>query len=108
MEGSPHFLSRRNTMAVRMIATRDMTYATRRLKAGDEIADVSGPNARLLTALGRARQVDAAQEARDAAAEAQANAKALLRDEYERVLGKRPFNGWDADTLREKIAEASA
>lgn len=27
-----------------------------------------------------------------------------LRDEYERALGKRPFNGWDAATLREKIA----
>ena len=29
-----------------------------------------------------------------------------LRDEYERALGKRPFNGWDAATLREKIAAA--
>ena len=29
-----------------------------------------------------------------------------LRAEYERVVGKRPFMGWDADTLRTKIAEA--
>lgn len=31
-----------------------------------------------------------------------------LRDEYERVIGKRPFNGWDAVTLREKIAAAQS
>ena len=29
-----------------------------------------------------------------------------LRETYERVIGKRPFNGWDAATLREKIAVA--
>ncbi|UIK05013.1 hypothetical protein [Neorhizobium galegae] len=29
-----------------------------------------------------------------------------LRAEYHRVLGKRPFNGWDAETLAAKIAEA--
>jgi hypothetical protein len=29
-----------------------------------------------------------------------------LRDEYERAVGKRPFNGWDAAKLIEKIAEA--
>lgn len=32
----------------------------------------------------------------------------LLRAEYERVLGKRPFMGWDEAKLREKIAEAEA
>lgn len=31
---------------------------------------------------------------------------AALRAEYQDVLGKRPFNGWDAGTLRKKIAEA--
>ena len=29
-----------------------------------------------------------------------------LRAEYQKVVGKRPYNGWDADTLREKIAAA--
>ncbi len=42
---------------MRMIATKDMTYGTRRLKAGDDLGEVSGPNARLLRALGRAREV---------------------------------------------------
>lgn len=29
----------------------------------------------------------------------------VLRAEYRSLFGKRPFNGWDAATLREKIAE---
>lgn len=29
-----------------------------------------------------------------------------LRDQYKSVLGKRPFNGWDADELRRRMAEA--
>lgn len=37
-----------------------------------------------------------------------ANEIAALRAEYEAVVGKRPFMGWDADKLREKIAEAKA
>lgn len=31
-----------------------------------------------------------------------------LREEYKRVTGKKPFSGWDAAALREKIAEAKA
>ena len=31
-----------------------------------------------------------------------------LRAQYQEVVGKRPYHGWDADTLREKIAEARA
>lgn len=30
---------------------------------------------------------------------------AALRAEYQDLAGKRPFNGWDEATLREKIAE---
>lgn len=33
---------------------------------------------------------------------------AAVRAEYTSVTGKRPFNGWDADTLRAKIAEKRA
>lgn len=29
-----------------------------------------------------------------------------LRAEYQKVVGKRAFNGWDADTITAKIAEA--
>lgn len=31
---------------------------------------------------------------------------AELRAEYEEVFGKKPFMGWDADKLAEKLAEA--
>jgi hypothetical protein len=31
---------------------------------------------------------------------------AVLRAEYERVYGKRPFMGWGADKLREMIKDA--
>lgn len=39
-----------------------------------------------------------------------ADAKAVLGDlraEYKKVVGKTAFNGWDADTLKAKIADAS-
>ncbi|HYC66651.1 hypothetical protein [Brevundimonas sp.] len=32
----------------------------------------------------------------------------VLREAYQKALGKRPFNGWDATTLREKIAAAKS
>ena len=31
-----------------------------------------------------------------------------LREEYQDVVGKRPYHGWDAETLKAKIAEAKA
>ena len=30
-----------------------------------------------------------------------------LRSQYQEAVGKRAYHGWDAETLREKIAEAS-
>lgn len=33
---------------------------------------------------------------------------ATLRAQYQEVVGKRPYHGWDAAALREKIAEARA
>lgn len=32
----------------------------------------------------------------------------VVRAQYEEVLGKRPFHGWDVDTLKAKITEAQA
>jgi len=31
-----------------------------------------------------------------------------LRKQYQEIVGKLPFNGWDAEMLRAKIAEAKA
>lgn len=40
---------------------------------------------------------------RDAPAAVAGDDMAALRAEYQRVMGKRPFPGWDADTLRAKM-----
>ncbi|RVO34820.1 hypothetical protein [Sinorhizobium meliloti] len=31
-----------------------------------------------------------------------------LRKQYQDIVGKRPFHGWDAETLEAKLAEAKA
>lgn len=40
--------------------------------------------------------------------DAPADDLAALRAEYHALTGRRPFNGWDADTLRRRIAAAQA
>lgn len=47
-------------------------------------------------------------ERRDMVAAGPVEDLAELRETYERILGKRPFNGWDAATLRDKIADAQS
>lgn len=39
-------------------------------------------------------------------AESEVDDLTALRAEYQDVVGKRAYHGWDADELREKIAEA--
>lgn len=85
-------------MRVPMIATKAMTYATRQLRA-EEPFEANRSEARLLVALGRARLVEAQAEPSEHGIKA-------LREEYLKVIGKRPFNAWDEPTLREKIAAA--
>lgn len=45
---------------------------------------------------------------RDMQAQSQRDDEELtaLRAAYQEVVGKRPFHGWDADTIRRKIDEA--
>lgn len=69
-------------------------YFTRALKASDP------RYARIFEKLGY-RTTDLVAE--DAPADIDA-----LRDLYEKLLGKRPFNGWSAETLTQKIAEKRA
>lgn len=87
-------------MRVPMIATKDMTYATRRLKA-DEGFEASRSDARLLSALGRARPAEGH-------VVEPVDERAALREAYKTKFGKRAFMGWDADTLREKIAASGS
>jgi hypothetical protein len=90
----------------------DLRYGTRSLKAGECFEARPGP-AKVLVRLGRAedaprhiaappprllRQIEPAPQNEELAG---------LRAEYTEKVGRRPFNGWDADTLREKIAAAT-
>ncbi|NLS07616.1 hypothetical protein HGP14_30600 [Rhizobium sp. P32RR-XVIII] len=101
-----------------LIATRRMTYGTRRLLPGDKFT-ASNANARVLIAVRKAKAAPTGYEAQGTAHDPHAGAHervgrdsapgdalADLRKEYHDVLGKRPFHGWDAETLRAKIAEA--
>lgn len=97
-----------------MIANRPMTYGTRRLKAGDGFTAASR-DADLLQRLGRARYVEAEpldhdKDGRKGGSKVPKKADDLsaLRKQYQEVVGKRPFAGWDAETLAAKIAEAKA
>lgn len=87
--------------------TRSGRYGTRMLKAGAPIL-VSGPLAREMVALGRAtlEKPSKARKADPAPTATASDDIAALRADYQAKFDKRPFNGWDADTLREKIAEA--
>lgn len=114
-----------------LIANRPMTYATRRLKAGDSFV-ASESDARILTKLGRASEqpepiARATQsgdfkvppppvvpKAQPAAVVTTPESEAggdhpdplqVARDEYEKVVGKRWFHGWDEAELRRRIAE---
>jgi hypothetical protein len=80
-----------------LIATKSMTYNTRRLMAGD-LFQAKPRDARVLTAIGKARLAGEAPKA------AELEDIAAVRAEYEQIVGKRPFNGWDVATLREKMA----
>lgn len=59
--------------------------------------------ARILGKLGYGRRDMVAQPTANDADELDA-----LRDEYKEAVGKRAYHGWDADALRDKIAEAKA
>ena len=86
--------------------TRTGRYGTRMLTAGEPVL-VSGPMAREMLALGRATEVaPEGNRAQQGPAKPAGEDLAALRDEYREKLGKNPFNGWDAATLREKIAAA--
>lgn len=84
----------------KMILTEQgaQVYRTRMLSAGDPVT-LGASDARLFAKHGWAEEP----KRRTVATVDELPA---LRAEYQEKLGKRPFNGWDADTLREKIADA--
>lgn len=77
--------------------TKGSTYMDRALRSADPRF------ARILGKLGYQRSDVVAQ----AEAEQQDDELSELRAQYQDVVGKRAYHGWSAETLREKIAEAS-
>lgn len=89
-----------------MVALKSLKYATRRLEAGDRF-EASKRDARALHAVGKANYAPAYEtRAMTAKASGMDPERAALREEYRSVSDKAPFNGWDNETLRQKIAEA--
>ena len=90
---------------VDLIASKSMTYATRRLKAEDAFG-AKPRDARILVAIGKARYGTVDAVAADTVPAAKPDDIKALREAYQAKTGKRAFNGWDAAVLRAKIAEA--
>lgn len=78
-------------------------YLTRRLLPND-VLTVDGPTARALIAIGKAKPAGISPKP---PAEPAQSAIAVLRAQYTALTGKRPYMGWDAATLAEKISAAS-
>jgi hypothetical protein len=92
----------------KVFATENGRYGTRMLTAGDEMT-LSGPAARAMIALGRASGEPPVRHRQPApASNPAAEEKEALRAAYQTKFGRRPFNGWGADVLREKLSEADA
>lgn len=111
------------------ITNRNMTYNTRALKAGDEF-QTSRRDGDLLVRLGKAQAVPSALavtgkkpaakftppappvvapvEIVTPESEASDDTLAIARDDYEQIVGKRWFHGWDEAELRKKIAAHQA
>ena len=86
---------------VELTATKGLRYGTRRLQAEDDFT-ASKRDARLLVAIGKARY--RTEDARAAKVEPVADERPALRELYARKAGKKAFAGWDAETLKAKIA----
>lgn len=105
---------------MRLVATREFKYSTRRLLPGDEF-EASNRDGRLLVAIRKARpvrttgnlpapppgvakKIEAATAPVVPPAPVASDEVKSLREEYRAALGRAPFPGWGADVLREKIA----
>lgn len=82
----------------RAMRARDPRYATILSKLGYTRADT----------VAETPKGSKAQPQATSTSEAPADALHALRQQYQEVVGKRPFNGWDAEKLQAKIAEAKA
>lgn len=86
----------------KLVATKSLTYATRRLRPEEEFL-ATGPHARVLIAIGKAKPATDAEKKPPAKA---GDEISKLRMRYSEVFGKRAFPGWNAVELKRRIDEA--
>lgn len=107
----------------KLVATKGLRYATRRMMAGDEF-EASNRDARLLVAIGKARParvpgtigappVAILQKVKNGIGQTKSSdgdkdALNKLRADYQMLVGKKPFAGWKVDELQRRIDEALA
>lgn len=86
-------------------------YRNRMLTAGSPVT-LGGSDARLFAKHGWATEkakrevMDGRMSINQARAVIVEDDLTALRAQYQEVVGKKPYHGWDAETLREKIAAA--
>ncbi|MDX0572166.1 hypothetical protein GOD68_18220 [Sinorhizobium medicae] len=84
---------------------KNSSYMTRALRSNDRrfalVLGKLGHTAPLLRSIGKSKATTSSSTKPAASDDLTA-----LRVEYQDVVGKRPFHGWDAGTLKTKIAEA--
>lgn len=87
------------------------SYMTRALRSNDRrfalVLGKLGHTAPILSTIGKPDLLDHDQNGRRGGSPKPDVSDELtaLRSAYQETVGKRPFNGWDADTLKAKIAE---
>lgn len=90
-----------------MINVSLQRYGTRMLTAGDAF-EASRRDARVLVALKKAQYAGDSDADGDAEPATEAEILSALRAEYQGKFGKRPFNGWNAEEIKAKLAAAPA
>ncbi len=102
---------------MKLIAIKSFTYKTRRLLAGDEFETRSRVEGKVWIGAKKAREMrepgkvlppPASMVARIVPAKPVDDEIVATRAEYQATVGKRPYMGWGADTVRAKMAEALA
>lgn len=96
---------------MKMCAMKAFKYATRHLTPGEVFEVKSRKDSRILRAMNRAAEYVEIEDSPMVAPEPEPEKVedlAAVRAEYEATVGRRPFMGWDADTLRQKIADHRA
>jgi hypothetical protein len=113
----------------KLIATKALTYATRRLLPGDEFV-ARNRDARVLVAIRKAKPGEGVviddpkkksakrrhpldhdangKKGGSKVADGDKEALATLRATYKEVVGKNAFNGWDATELQKRIGDHKA